>query len=71
MKRPADSAKIIATALRRSTAAKALKNFLSDLLTKNEQEYIVQRIQIAKELIAGTSVNETSRKVKAVNLNRL
>lgn len=57
--------KIIAAALRRSTTAKTLADFLSDLLTKDEQENLAQRIQIAKQLIAGTSVDETARKVKA------
>ena len=57
--------KIIAAALRRSTTAKVLADFLSDLLTKDEQEHLAQRIQIAKQLIAGTSVDEIARKVKA------
>lgn len=65
MKRSTDNIRTISAALRRSTRAKAMEQFLSDLLTKDEQEHIAQRIQIAKLLLLDTSVDETARKVKA------
>jgi uncharacterized protein YerC len=64
MKRTNTNVKIIAAALRRSTKTKVLEDFLSDLLTKDEQEYLAQRISIAKELTSGTSVDKTARKIK-------
>lgn len=65
MKRTNTNVKIIAAGLRHSTRTKELEDFLSDLLTKDEQEHLAQRISIAKELIHGTSVDETARKVRA------